>query len=102
MGSLYKYECESCSYHAQVCGGYDRGFEARLVTISCSQCQEVLDISIEQEQWATGVELELAKKPDPNLFTCKTCGKDSCPKFTEECPRCGSSMRRTHFIMDWD
>lgn len=76
MGQLYRFECPSCGYHAEVSGGKDRGFVALTQTKVCQDCREVVDVLI-------------GKAMDPSA------GKDTAiPRTKQECPVCeGHSLK---------
>ncbi len=98
---MYRYRCPDCSYSAQVCGGFDRGFEAYLVTAVCPQCTTLDDLPLEPALWRQCVGPD-AKIPDLNL-TCPQ-NKTHRPQLWQgACPQCQAEMERDpSFAFDWD
>ena len=47
MGQTFKWYCEKCDYSALVSGGTDRGFYSFKNTYICSNCETIMDLSLE-------------------------------------------------------
>lgn len=47
MGQTFKWYCEKCNYSALVSGGTDRGFYSFKNTYICSNCEIIMDLSLE-------------------------------------------------------
>jgi hypothetical protein len=99
MGSLYQYACK-CGYETQVSGGPDMGFIVKTQTMTCADCNILVDV-------ITGPPL-----PDMPLDgdLKKTVGK--CPNCngmhvtiwpdTGPCPKCGKNMQQGNLEVLWD
>lgn len=97
MGTWRKSQCDKCGYEAIASGGTDCGFDVRVVTISCTECREILDAPV-----GTPLENEatvLRRRP-------------RCPRNRshhvqrwgpgEPCPRCGAAMKTGDYAALWD
>lgn len=102
MGTSYRYECSRCSYSAQVCGGFDRGFEVFVVTATCPQCRELDDLALEPEVWRQCVGPD-AKIPDDLKLKCSVDRSHQPVRWEGDCPRCQAKLDRDpNFVFDWD
>ena len=49
MGQNYLFECNACGYNAHVSGAKDCGFVAVVQTMTCHNCNELVDVIIGAE-----------------------------------------------------
>jgi len=102
MGTAYSFDCPSCGYSAEVCGGTDSGFAVTLRTSVCSDCKAVVDVIIGGPGFFGGEPEELPDNPD--VGRCPECnGKNVLPwPKSKPCPKCGKRMKRGDVIIHWD
>lgn len=104
MGTAYSFECPSCGYSVEVCGGTDSGFSSTLRTSVCGDCKSVVDVLIGGPKF-------LGRKPgkldDPKVGRCPKCRRRK--KVTpwprsRPCPKCASRMvkNRRGVVIHWD
>ncbi len=53
MGAKRYHQCEQCRYEASVSGGLDSGMCIHVVTITCSDCQEIHDVVLLQRRYVS-------------------------------------------------
>jgi len=100
MGVLFKFECPSCGYSAEVSGGADRGFFAATQTISCKDCRKLYDVGVGRvhgSEWT----------PDPKQLRPLRCPQSEQHTVEEwagpgSCPACGSQMEKREATILWD
>lgn len=99
MGRLSALKCPKCDYRATVCGGPDVGLTCATVTISCSECRELMDVVSAERASASS---QLAEVP-------VVCRNDaghvsSLWRFPGPCPRCAEIMQRDRAagVAIWD
>lgn len=91
MGSTYKFECPDCHYSVEVSGRLDYGFFAVVKTMTCTNCQELVDVLV-------GKNGPVGPTGDPEydrkLNICPDCkGTDVHPwPESHPCPRCDGLM----------
>ena len=101
MGTAYSFECPSCGYSTEVCGGTDSGFAVTLRTSVCSDCNAVVDVIIGGPTFSDG---ELSPTDDPNAGRCRNCkGENVTPwKRSRPCPKCQGRMKKSGKLIMWD
>jgi hypothetical protein len=101
MGTAYSFECPSCGYSAEVCGGTDSGFGATLRTSVCADCHAVVDVLIGGPSFFGG---EPVESDDPDVGRCPQCkGRNVTPwKRSRPCPKCQSRMKKGGALIMWD
>ena len=100
MGALFKFECPSCGYSAEVSGGADRGFFAATQTISCKDCKRLYDVGVAR---IDGPDSSL----DSNRLRVPQCPQSELHRVKEwkgpgPCPACGSRMAKQEATILWD
>ena len=70
MGSLIRFTCEICDYSVEVSGGIDYGMIAVVQTVTCHDCEHLVDVLIgrEGQEGPTG-----DPEYDKDLQTCPLC-----------------------------
>ena len=93
MGAYFTFKCD-CGYSAHVSGMPDSGFFAMTITVTCDDCKEIGDITIETKD----------EKRKDNIGKCRECGgtnlrgwgqKDRYDEGEGEnydCPKCEGQM----------
>jgi hypothetical protein len=101
MGTAYSFECPSCGYSAEVCGGTDSGFGVTLRTSTCADCNAIVDVIIGGPRFLGGKPSEM---DNPNVGRCSKCeGKSVKPwKRSRPCPKCQSGMKKGNKLIMWD
>ena len=101
MGTAYSFECPSCGYRAQVCGGTDSGFAVTLRTSTCADCSTVVDVIVGGPAFFGG---KPSPTDDPDVGRCPDCkGKNVKPwKHSRPCPKCQSRMKKGEVLIKWD
>jgi hypothetical protein len=101
MGKAYSFECPSCGYRAEVCGGTDSGFSATLRTSVCGDCNAVVDVLIGGPGFFGRKPL---KTDNPNVGRCPDCkGKNVAAwKRSRPCPKCQARMKKSGALIMWD
>ena len=46
MGTTFLFKCNECGYKAELSGGKDSGFVALVQTMTCHNCNELVDVLI--------------------------------------------------------
>lgn len=91
MGTKVDFICPSCGYTAMVSGGRDVGMEAVVQTMTCEDCQTLVDVLIGRfgEDGPTG-----DANYDQDLNLCPQCrGTKVHPWPSQQpCPKCSGSM----------
>ena len=101
MGTSYLFKCHNCSYQANLSDGRDYGFVAVIETMTCSDCEEMVEVLI-------GAYGEEGKTGDPEmdekLGLCPKCKSSKVTKWDERrsCPKCGGKMQKGGETMLWD
>jgi DNA-directed RNA polymerase subunit RPC12/RpoP len=94
MGSLYKFDCENCGYTAHVSGGEDCGMMTVVKTMTCNDCNELIDILIGYcgEIWETG-----NPEHNKNLYICSKCNGQNLSIWSatkRPCPKCDHKLEK--------
>jgi len=101
MGATYRFQCNACGYEADISGGKDCGFIAVVQTMTCHNCNELVDVKI-------GAEGKEGKTDDAELNKelgiCPMCkGSDVGPwDKGKSCPKCDGTMIRGEEVTLWD
>ena len=101
MGTKYVFKCNACGYRADVSGGRDCGFVAVVHTMTCHNCNELVDVVI-------GAEGKEGKTEDTEfnkgLGLCPICKGSNVDRWDDEksCPKCDEKMIRGKMAMLWD
>ena len=112
MGTWYEFVCESCDYAAEVSGGADTGMLVSVLTMTCLDCEQLVDV--------------ITRVHDPHVSAdsvgrCPECkGRNLEPWVPAgvsgreqparpaggpqpgRCPRCGSTMGHGSLMALWD
>jgi hypothetical protein len=100
MGVLFKFECPSCGYLAEVSGGADRGFYAATQTIICKECKRLYDVAIAKIKGPDFApepgEREPLRCPESDLHQVERWSRP------RPCPACGSRMEKQQATILWD
>lgn len=103
MGTKYEFRCKGCGYSATVSGGLDSGMFAVVRTMTCDDCNELVDVLVGKygEEGPTG-----DPAYDKDLKVCPHCHRRNVhPWLTRRgCPKCGTSMSLSHDspTVSWD
>ena len=112
MGTSYNYKCDKCNYSVQTSGGFDFGMLAVTDTYICTQCKEIVDVSVGvygeklslEESQKKQIELQLQM----DFYKCPKCGSykhlilwDTKKK---PCPKCKGRLKKDDFGVEvmWD
>jgi hypothetical protein len=100
MGVLFKFDCASCGYWAEVSGGADRGFFAATQTISCNDCKKLYDVAVAKIDGPDSAPAPKRSIPP----RCPQSEYHSVEKWSAPglCPACGSHMRKQEATILWD
>ena len=102
MGTAYNFTCTKCGYSAKASGGRDVGMVAVVRTMTCKDCEEVVNVLIGRcgENGPTG-----DPEYDANLNICpkcRGCNVRSWPR-RHPCPQCDGEMKKERGMdMQWD
>jgi len=101
MGQTYIFECNACGYNADVSGGRDSGFEALVQTMTCNNCNELVDVVIGAEGKEGKTQYERLNKV---LGKCPICKGSNVDRWDDEksCPKCDGKMIRGEMASLWD
>lgn len=101
MGKAYSFECPSCGYRAEVCGGTDSGFSVTLRTSVCSDCNALVDVPIGGPKLFGN---RPSKTDNPAVGRCPDCrGRNVTPwKRSRPCPKCHTRMKKSGTVIMWD
>lgn len=101
MGAYFLFECQSCDYKAEISGGEDSGIVKMTETMTCKDCQDLVDVLI-----GTQGEVGKTDTPDTNdlIGVCPKCnGKNISPWSKDgQCPKCGGLMIQGELVALWD
>jgi len=101
MGKTYLFKCNACGYEANISGGKDCGFIAVVQTMTCHNCNELVDVTIgaEGKEGKTDDE-ELNKE----LGICPQCKGSNVTQWDKKksCPKCDGKMIRGKVASLWD
>lgn len=98
MGALYLFTCK-CGYQAEVSGGPDRGMASSTVTICCSTCKKLRDVTI-GSPWD---DPPAPVSPHPTCPSSRTrVHHTELWRHPGPCPRCGARMKRGPETVLWD
>ena len=104
MGTLYKFDCENCGYTACVSGGEDCGMMTVVKTMTCNDCNELMDILIgySGELWEIG-----NPKYDKDMYICSKCSGKNLSIWSatnRPCPKCSHKLMldKDHPPVMWD
>ena len=103
MGARYSFRCEACGHSAEVSGGKDAGMIAEVETMTCADCQELVDVltATAPMDSAFGRERPLLKE---RRLRCPECHGRRVTPWPESrpCPKCGGRMEPGDLVMLWD
>jgi hypothetical protein len=101
MGSLIRFTCEICDYSAEVSGGIDYGMIAVVRTMTCHDCEHLVDVLVGREgrEGPTG-----DPEYDKDLRTCPICRGQRLEIWDKArpCPKCGGLMPEGEVTCLWD
>ena len=101
MGTKYLFKCNSCEYTANISGGKDFGFVAVVQTMTCENCNKLVDVLV-------GRYGKVGKTEDAEfnkaLGICPKCGDSDVVKWDKRksCPKCEGKMIKGEETMLWD
>ena len=101
MGETYAFKCNACGYRADVSGGRDCGFVAVVQTMTCHNCNELVDVVI-------GAYGEDGKTADAemnlDMGICPKCKDSNVAQWDKRksCPKCDGKMIKGKMSMLWD
>ena len=100
MGTSFEFTCE-CGYNCQASGGEDMGFIARVRTMVCQECTEVVDVLIGTSPKGMPYPDEDFKK---SIGRCSHCGGTHLTPWPETfpCPKCQKNMKQGLSVIMWD
>jgi hypothetical protein len=91
MGTRYEFRCRACGYSATVSGGLDQGMFAVVRTMTCADCEEVVDVLVGKygQEGPTG-----DPSYDKDLGVCPNCHRRRVSPWPgkRNCPRCENPM----------
>ena len=101
MGTKYLFKCNTCDYTAELSGGKDVGMLAMVQTMTCENCNELVDVLIGRygkEGKTEDAEFNKA------LGICPECKRSDVVQWDDEkpCPKCDGKMIRGEETMLWD
>ena len=101
MGITYYFNCDTCDYTAIISGGRDSGFVALVQTMTCHNCNELVDVLIGaygKEGKTEDAEMNKA------LGICPECKRSDVVRWDDEkpCPKCDGKMIRGKEASLWD
>ena len=101
MGTTYLFQCNDCGYEAELSGGRDCGFIAVVHTMTCHNCNELVDVVIGaygKEGKTEDTEINKA------LGLCPKCKGSDVSQWDENksCPKCDGKMIRGKEVALWD
>ncbi len=114
MGALFKFECESCKYSAEVSGGPDCGMmiDSETNTMVCNECKNLVDVNTYDGPEIIDGMIQLIKidinNPEEILdkepLYCPKCHSTNLTAWSEDigCPKCGKKMIRGDLTVLWD
>ena len=99
MGSLYQFTCK-CGYETQVSGGPEMGFMVKTQTMTCADCQQLVDV-------ITGPPLPnmpLDEDLNNSIGKCPQSSRTNINIWpdTRPCPKCGETMQQGDLGVLWD
>lgn len=99
MGSQSQFTCK-CGYETQVSGGEDVGFSVRTCTMTCIDCQEVVDIIIGPPM----PDMPLNDELKDLVGKCPICKNTNLTQWpiSHPCPRCTEPMQNEGVVILWD
>ena len=102
MGTAYNFTCTKCGYSAKASGGRDVGMVAVVRTMTCKDCEEVVDVLIGRygENGPTG-----DPEYDANLDICPECRGRNVRSWSRRhpCPQCDGEMKKEPSMsIQWD
>ena len=93
MGTVYNFTCTKCGYSAKASGGRDVGMVAVVRTMTCKDCEEVVDVLIGRygENGPTG-----DPEYDADLDICPECRGRNVRSWSRRhpCPKCDGEMKK--------
>jgi len=100
MGQLFEFGCEHCGYQAEVSGGEDAGYLIITQTMTCLDCERVVDVVVgESHPGSLGSDIDIVGR-------CPRCrGRQVVPwGKSRPCPKCGGTMKKldTGRVCFWD
>ena len=101
MGTTYYFKCDTCDYTAIISGGRDSGFVALVESMTCSNCNEIVDVLI----GAYGKEGKTDDEDiNKELGLCPECKRPDVVPWDDEksCPKCDRKMIRGKEASLWD
>jgi ssDNA-binding Zn-finger/Zn-ribbon topoisomerase 1 len=91
MSSLIRFTCEKCDYSLEVSGGIDYGTISVVQTMTCHDCEHLVDVLVgrEGQEGPTG-----DPEYDKDLQTCPICREQRLEIWdkSRQCPKCGGLM----------
>ena len=100
MGEQFRFECEKCSYVAEVSGGKSAGMLVGTTTIICRECCELYDVVT--EVYRVGERFQTCELTCPKQDESDRPHEISAWQAPGLCPKCNHSMRNVGLVELWD